>query len=137
MRLYTILIILLFVLGSGHGLAGQKHMKKMFAELNLTEEQQKQVKAVHQEMKLLISEARDNNKVARDAFMNAAKDPNKGDDELRQLHETMVSAKTSMMRLRFDKMIKTRAILNPEQKAKFQELSKLGGHGKRKHGPKE
>jgi Spy/CpxP family protein refolding chaperone len=65
-----------------------------------------------------MMKVRDASKSARSTF-GAALDQAKSDGELTELHETMLNARMSLMRLRFQHMLQMRALLTEEQKKKF------------------
>lgn len=96
-------------------------MQGIFKQLNLTEEQQNQLKEYRQSMKdkhkLLRKQTRELRKQIKIGFKS-----DMTDSELLSLHQKLQDRRTQMADLRFNKMLNIRKILNKEQRSKFQEL---------------
>jgi Spy/CpxP family protein refolding chaperone len=99
----------------------EKMMKgkmKHLEALGLTAEQQEKMKSLHETQREEMTKVRDASRSARSIF-GTALDQAKSDGELTGLHETMLNARMSLMRLRFQHMLQMRALLTEEQKKKF------------------
>lgn len=112
------------------GRGGKRHMKKMIENLDLSDEQAKQIKEIHKSSREASKAARKKSKESRKTFEEAVK-LQKSDAELTTLHEEMIKAKAETMRSKFNMMLKMRSILNKDQKAKFAEFHSK--HGKKRH----
>ncbi len=120
------LCILLSSVSYAKGHWGKRHgprdMQQVFSQLNLSSEQEEKIKDLHDQNRKKNEDAREALQEARQAFKQAIDSANISDDELKKHHEKMIEAKVNVMRLRFDGMISTRAILTAEQRRKFQEI---------------
>ena len=121
-------------MGKGHRGMGAGNPDKMFSQLNLTEDQEKKIKTIHEGKKEKSKKFRKSMRATRKTFQEMMKDGTKTNEELKGLHEAMISAKTAMMRAKFANMLEIRDTLTPEQRKKFQFImheKKKGKKGKR------
>lgn len=98
-------------------------MKKIMAQLNLSEEQKTQLKEMRKENKKMPKANGKSMKEAREK-MKEKFASNAPESELRALHEEISKLKAEKADKRFNRLMKMRNILTLEQRAKFQELRK-------------
>lgn len=113
----------------------ERKMKRMVEELNLTEEQQKKIKAIQENQK---DDFIAKKKAAHQA-RRALKDAMQGDatdDDLRKLYDASQKAKADFSKTRFEQVLSIRAVLTPEQKKKFKGFRRHRKGEKGKH-PKD
>jgi periplasmic protein CpxP/Spy len=118
--------------GSSEGKMRWKGMGERWGkELNLTTEQQAQIKTIRDEEKTASAGLHQQMKAAREQ-LGTLMAGNADDAQLRQQHEQVQQLMQQMGDRRFDTMLKIRAILTPEQRTKAAELKKQ--HKGRWHG---
>lgn len=112
----------------------ERKMKRMIEELNLTEDQQKKIKAIQDGQKDAFVAKKKVVREKRKALKKAMQEDTT-DAELRKLNDAAENARLEFSKLRFELVLAIRAVLTPEQKKKFKGFGrhKKGGHGK---GPK-
>ncbi len=139
MKAFKILVISMMVAFPMNSFAkggGGKHIKKVLEQLNLTADQQTKIKSIHEGDKQAHKQSKDQMRKNKEEFKRAMSDATVSELKLKELHESMISAKVAKMRSKFEKSLKVRAILSPEQQVKFRELmkehkgKKRGGRGK-------
>lgn len=107
-----------------------REMQKMAKELNLTPDQKAKMKSIRQN-------GREEMKAKRDALFAAREDLENSlrgaatDEELKKKFEALQKIQQEMAQGRFEKVLAIRAILTPEQRAKFKSMA---GEGMRHHG---
>lgn len=110
----------------------KRKMKRMVEELNLTEEQQKQIKEIQDKQKnefLAKKEAMHKTKKAlKEAMQGEATDK-----ELRILNDALIKAKIAFSKTRFEQVLSIRAVLTPEQRKLFKGFGRHKKGGKGKH----
>jgi periplasmic protein CpxP/Spy len=102
-------------------------------ELNLTPEQQAQIKAIRDQERTASADLRQQMKAARDQ-LGTLMAGNADDAQLRQQHGQVQQLMQQMGDRRFDTMLKIRAILTPEQRTKAAEMRKQHKGKGRWHG---
>ncbi|MES2854273.1 MAG: Spy/CpxP family protein refolding chaperone [Bdellovibrionota bacterium] len=112
----------------GRGEHGGKGFMKAMEELDLTADQKKKLKEMRAGNKDAMSAKRDAMKAAHEDLKTALQGT-ASDEDVKKKFETMRAASEDFMRARFDKVLAVRAILTPEQRAKFKGLRGPGGHG--------
>jgi Spy/CpxP family protein refolding chaperone len=100
-------------------------------ELNLTTEQQAQIKAIRDQEKTASQGLRQQMKTAREK-LGTLMAGNADDGQLRQQHAQVQQLSQQLSDRRFDTMLKIRNVLTPEQRTKAAGLMKQ--HGGRRHG---
>ncbi|MGE0616337.1 MAG: Spy/CpxP family protein refolding chaperone [Bacteriovoracia bacterium] len=90
-------------------------------ELALTEAQSAKVDEIHDRSRTKFDSLHDR-KLALKEQMKSAFDKNASDAELRRIHRDMMTVKSDMMKLKFDKMLEVRKLLTAEQNKKFMDL---------------
>jgi len=109
-----------------HAYAGEKG-DRFAKRLGLSEDQMTKVTEVRKSNSEKLKEDRKKFKELKKAFDNAMKDPKTTSAELKNKFEAFQKARDVFHRERFEKMLKMREILTPEQLAKFQEIKKERG----------
>lgn len=103
------------------GFRGKGHMMKLMKELNLSDEQKEQMKALRGDSKNNRKEKRKEIKELKakldSLFITDAKD-----SELIAIHKKIMAIKAEQGESRFEGLLKKRAILTVEQRKKFIEL---------------
>lgn len=129
-HLLLALSLTLFAINTAHA-KGDRKRGKVFKELGLSSEQMDKVKSLRKEDKGSGKEIRKSIKEKREqikkAFASSA-----SDSDLRALHEDIKKLRLQKDDARFEKMLKIRSILTPEQRVKFQEL-KSKNRSRKKH----
>lgn len=104
---------------------GFKEKKDFFTkELGLSEDQLKKVTEIRQSNHAKMKEDRAKFKELKKAFNEAMKNPKSTSSELKAKFDSFQKARDDFQRQRFEKMLKLREVLKPDQLAKFQELKK-------------
>lgn len=116
--------------GSFQGRPGGGKRMQWLQELNLTDEQKTQMKALHDKHRSTMESQKSSMKSAHEAFKSAI-ESNASDDDLRQKFKTLHDLKSKMAELRFNQMLEIRSILTDEQKAKFKGFQQMLGGGRR------
>jgi Spy/CpxP family protein refolding chaperone len=134
MKTIASLLLPFFVIGFLNAVEAKGHRKGkgIWKQLDLSKEQKSKLKEIRKSSKDEMKELREKKKAASKAFHTALKN-NASDDELRKLHNNMSSIKNQLHEKRFEKMLKSRAILTDAQKSKFAELRVKHWEKKRKH----
>lgn len=117
--------------GGGGGPGGFKPMKKMAEELNLTEAQKTQMKTIQESGRDNMKAQREALKASKKALSDAVASPTSTKEQLVAAHEKFAQAKLEMMRQQFSKVVEMRAILTPEQLAKFPKVAPIDRDGER------
>lgn len=112
--------------GTG-GKGGRNHMGEMFKQLDLTPEQRTKIKELRQASREKMNSTRQAVATAHDNLRNGAAKADATPENLRVLHEDVIKAMSEMMRLRFEEMLSIRAILTPDQRAKFAKIAPPSG----------
>jgi Spy/CpxP family protein refolding chaperone len=118
-----------FARGGGGG--GAFKMKKMTEELNLSEAQKTQMKTIHESGRDSMKAQREAVKASKKALSEAVASPTSTKEQLVAAHEKFAQAKLEMMRQQFSKVVEMRAILTPEQLAKFPKVAPMDRDGDR------
>lgn len=109
-------------------------MQKMMQALDLSDEQKLQIKEIRDASRGDGQNLKEMAKKAKEDF-KAAMASGASDEVLKQKFSVMQDAVQAMKESRFDQMLKIRALLNDEQRKKFQELRQRH-RGKREKGRK-
>ena len=120
-----------FAKGGGH-----KHLKKIFEQLDLSPEQKKSLKSLRDNKDTSMKDLREKKKSLKNTIGEAMMS-DASEAKLRSLH-TDISAQISSIQSqiktkRFEKMLKIRSILAPEQRKTFFEMKKKMKKGKGRH----
>lgn len=104
-------------------LSHAKDYKRMgiFKELNLSEEQKEKLKEIKKTDREDLQALRQSKRELRKQLQEAMKSGT-SDEELRKLNNELRQAEAEFKELKFEKILKIRAILNKEQREKFNEL---------------
>lgn len=97
---------------------GKHFFKKMKKELNLTPQQMEQMKSFKKEAKSQFKAKKESMKQARKALESALKS-NSSEDVIRARYADLKAQQDEFSQARFEKILKIRAILTEEQRAKF------------------
>ncbi len=131
----TVILTLVLMTSQAFAMGGkgdwQKRAEEFKKELNLTDEQVekfRELKGNRGEMKKLKAEFKESKK----AFKEAMKNPTLSDEELKAKFESFMKFRDQFQRAKFARYLEKKAILTPEQMAKFQELRKKWKQGKGK-----
>jgi periplasmic protein CpxP/Spy len=103
-------------------------------ELNLTTEQQAQIKTIRDQEKTASESLRQQMKTAREQ-LGTLMAGNASDDQIRQQHDQVRQLSQQLGDRRFDTMLKIRSVLTPEQRTRAAELMKQ--HHGRRHGERD
>lgn len=112
--------------------------EKIFQQLNLSADQQAQIKSIMEQAKTSNQGLRQQVKTAREQLKTLMTSNDASDDAIRQAHQQVQTLGQQMGDQRFDTMLKIRNVLTPAQRTKFAELHKQGrehrkwGHHDRK-----
>lgn len=109
--------------GKGHGFHGA-----MMKELNLTPEQKEKLKAIRSQNKGDRKENRQEMKKLREELETAMRG-SASDSELKSKFEAIQKKQQEFAKERFEHVLAIRAILTPEQRAKFKGMGPGMGHG--------
>ena len=102
-------------------------------DLNLTEDQQTQLRAIKEKYQPQMEAKRSEGKAAREQMRQLMADPNTTDDQLRSQHQKMQQLRQSGGDLKFESLLEMRAVLTPEQRQQMvQRMSERRG---RRGGP--
>lgn len=93
----------------------------VFKELNLSQEQKKKLKDIKKAGKESTKELRQSHRKLRQQLQEAMRSET-SDEDLRKLNRELRQAEAELKDLKFEKILKIRAILNKEQREKFHEL---------------
>ncbi|MCO5144206.1 MAG: Spy/CpxP family protein refolding chaperone [Oligoflexia bacterium] len=124
------LVVAALLLPAGEALAkrgGKWDRGKMMSELNLTSEQKDKMKEIRSKNKDAIKAQREEMKSAREALEEAMKG-NASDGDIRSKFEKVQAVQQKLAKDRFENVLAIRAILTPEQRAKFRDIG-IGGGG--------
>ena len=100
---------------------GGKRKGKILKQLDLTSEQKDQFKKFRQENKTNRKAKREQIKSLR-AEMKKSFQSDASESSLRTLHAKLKGLRSQMADSRFNKMLKIRSVLTPEQRTKFYQL---------------
>jgi periplasmic protein CpxP/Spy len=105
----------------------------MFEQLNLSADQQAQIKSIMEQTKTSNQGLRQQVKTVREQLKTVMGSSDASDDAIRQAHQQVQTLGQQMGEQRFETMLKIRSVLTPAQRTKFAELRKQGGghHGGR------
>jgi len=118
----------------GHG-GGKKGFMKIFRQLDLTEEQKNEIKAIRDSKQVKMESLKKASKADKKAFHDALGSI-ATNSKLKSLRKKMIKSKQAFKDQQFNTMLLIREILTQEQRTKFHELkSKM--RGKHKHGDSE
>ena len=99
----------------------KKNHEKMMSELNLTAEQQTKMKALKESSKAGLKDKKKAMRAAREDLGNALKGT-ASDADVRKKFEALSKLQDEFAKARFEHVLAVRAILTPEQRAKFHEM---------------
>ena len=105
---------------------GENKREKMFQQLNLSTDQQAQIKSIMEQAKTSNQGLREQVKTARDQLKTLLSSGDASDDAIRQAHQQLQPLMQQMGDQRFDTMLKVRNVLTPAQRTKMAELYKQG-----------
>lgn len=111
---------------------GERRIERLRAELNLTPEQETQIRAIYEEAKTESADERQELQAAYTA-MKSALAGDASDAQLRQQHETIQDLRGELGDLAFETLLEVRQELTPEQRERFAEL-RAEGRGRRRPG---
>jgi periplasmic protein CpxP/Spy len=109
--------------------------EKMFQQLNLSADQQAQIKSIWEQSKTSNQGLRQQLKTAHDQLKTLLASNTASDAALRQAHQQLQPLTQQMNDQRFETMLKIRNVLTPAQRTKFAELRKQGGHRHHRQDP--
>lgn len=110
--------------GRDHTKSGEKFkgrmLERMSKDLNLSPEQIAKIKSIDEANAESEKQAREKVKVAMDA-LDKSMESGASETELLSQFESVQKARQDAGKIHFQKMLKTREVLNPEQRKKFRE----------------
>lgn len=116
---------LLLPAGEAFARKGGDGMKRMAKEMNLTAEQKEKFQELRKEGREEDKKHRDAMKAAREDLEKALRG-NASEKELREKFAKLEKLQSEFAKFRFEKILSIRAILTPEQRAKFRGM--MGDH---------
>ncbi len=118
----TVMIMSLSLNAMSAGKERGKHRKMgIMKELDLSAEQRKELKEFRKSSKESKKTTRAEIKSLREQ-MKKSFQSNASESSLKSMHEKLKTLRSNMADFRFNKMLKIRSILTPDQRAKFYEL---------------
>lgn len=99
----------------------------MFEQLNLTEEQQEQIRTLHEQTMATTESQRQQLQEAHEE-MRSLLTSDASADELRQQHQDMQQLRQTLETQHFEMMLSIREILTPEQRAELAEMGPPDHH---------
>ncbi|MEM9770419.1 MAG: Spy/CpxP family protein refolding chaperone [Cyanobacteria bacterium P01_D01_bin.73] len=132
--------------GEGRGRRGRRGGPGWLRELNLTEAQQTEMRAIKEKYRPQMEQFRTEGKAAKEQMHQLISNPNTSDDQLRSQHQKLQQLRQSKGSLKFESMLEIRKILTPEQRQQMaqrmaERLERRGGGrsrgGRRGGGPGE
>lgn len=102
----------------------EKHHDKIMKQLNLTPEQEKQLKDYREQEKAEIKKEFGELKAKREELRSQLNNPQVSENTIRQTAGQLEAMQAKMMARRIDSILYMRKVLTPEQFTKFQELTK-------------
>ena len=117
----TVALMALTLLSTSAFAGGRHHMKKIMGQLDLTDEQVKELKTFRQANKENRKVIKKEMKTLRVEIKKAFKS-DASEEKIKQLHEQMKQLRNKAADLRLAKMLKLRSVLTAEQREKFHEI---------------
>lgn len=135
MKFFGLVLIGCLVSGGSFARDNSKHERGEFLkkELGLTDEQYAKVKSFKEADRKELETIRKNFKELKKSFNETMKKTSSTNEELKQKFDEFQKARDQYQRARFEKMLKMRGVLTPEQLEKF---SKAMDKHKSKRGKK-
>jgi periplasmic protein CpxP/Spy len=96
--------------------------EKYFQQLNLSADQQSQIKSIKEQSKTASQGLREQMKTARTQYKTLLSSNDASGDQLRQAHQQVQTLGQQLGEQRFETMLKIRNVLTPEQRTKLTEL---------------
>lgn len=90
-------------------------------DLDLTEAQQTQLRAIKEKYQPQMEAKREEGKNAKEQMRQLMSNPNTSDDQLRSQHQKMQQLRQSGGDLKFESLLEMRAVLTPEQRQQMAE----------------
>lgn len=136
-KLALMMMVTLFALNTAYAKSERKGkgkgFGKIFKELGLSDEQKEKIKSFRLEgkkSKANHKESKEKIKALREK-MKASFASSASESELKALHTELTGLRSQQNNERFEKMLKIRSVLTPEQRVKFQELKGNKREGKK------
>jgi periplasmic protein CpxP/Spy len=108
--------------GSSQKLHFGQRIQEIYDQLNLTDDQKKQLEANKQQHRAKMESARQAMKTSREAFREELMKPQLDMPRINQIHEQIKSLQSQMEDDKLTSILAVRAILSPEQYLKFVSL---------------
>lgn len=108
--------------GKMGGGGGDHVAEKVMKSLNLSEEQQKQIKEIREKNKEAMQGAREKRKEAFKALQELLQNSDAEDGAIRDAHQKLQSIKSDASNMQFEQLMAIRKVLTPEQRGKFRTL---------------
>ncbi|MGD1851524.1 MAG: Spy/CpxP family protein refolding chaperone [Cyanophyceae cyanobacterium] len=102
--------------GEGRGRGGRRSGPGWLRDLNLTDAQQTEMRAIKEKYRPQMEQQRTEAKAAKDQMRQLMGNPSTSDDQLRSQHQKMQQLRQSKGNLKFESLLEMRAILTPEQR---------------------
>jgi Spy/CpxP family protein refolding chaperone len=108
--------------GSPQKLHSGQRIQEIFSQLNLTDDQKKQLEANKQQHRAKMESARQEMKTDREALKAELMKPQLDMSRIDQFHDRIKSLQSQMEDVKLNSILAVRAILTPEQYLKFMSL---------------
>ncbi|MEM9244281.1 MAG: Spy/CpxP family protein refolding chaperone [Cyanobacteria bacterium P01_F01_bin.153] len=125
--------------GEGRGPQGRRGGPGWLRDLNLTDAQKTEMRAIKEKYRPQFEEIRAEGKAIKDQMRQLISNPNTSDDQLRSQHQKVQQIRQSAGTLKFESMLEMRKILTPEQREQMgqrmaEREERRGGRGGRARG---
>lgn len=123
----TLLFVFLFTVGAyaryhGHGMHNWWENEEMAKSVGLTEEQLTEIKKIDESYKDKFNKLHEDIKKLHTELRALMNDPKSSDKDMIAKHNEMISKKDVKMTLKFEKKLKMRGVLKPDQIVKLGEI---------------
>lgn len=108
--------------GEGRGPSAER---RLFRQLDLTEEQRTKLAELRKEKSAKMESLRKQMKAAHEK-MKAALEADSSDEALKKAHQEVRDVRAQLEDMRFESMLAIRKVLTPEQRKKFADLKQKG-----------
>jgi Spy/CpxP family protein refolding chaperone len=109
------------------------HGQKLLQQLNLSPDQQAQIKTIEDQARASSTGLRQQMKTAFEQMQTLLAKSDTSADQLRQAHQQIQTLRQQLSDQRFEKMLKIRAVLTPEQRTKLATLRAEASQSRRGH----
>ena len=112
----------------------KQRFEQLKQELNLTPQQQEQMKEIHKDIKEQVKPLHEQLKANREKIRELSASGQANQRAINNLIDESASLKAKMQKLHFEGRLKVKSVLTPEQAQKFEELMPFPPEKKGRHG---